>query len=423
MKKTLSIVLSVLLAFCACQKAVTPPAEEGGKYALSQLRFDFTVESGSGTKGVRTGWQNGDKVFIFFEGISTAYVTVTHDGSGWSADPELPGGMSEPELGSDGFLTAVYLPYGNTLAPVWNGSAWTFPGTNDYYYLKAEKVMYYITDTENALPTLGAYLYMDTADDFVQFFLPDNSATNTIQLACNALIPAGIASVGLDGTIAETTSAQGGWVTARTDTIDGEKGYYASGKLSPKPGLQYYFAIDEGGSYKHFFKQRADALTGRGAYQLPAAGNWLDASSSSYVEIAGNSWCATNLGADTPWEAGTVKTPAQLAGVSVSNAKIPSDDEWNLLLDRTKAVWIQLSILGTDGFLVLNHADSRQYFFLPVANYWSSDKTESDQHYMKTDDTGTHEITISNPPANAYVRLLSTLQGGSFNPPDDGGDI
>lgn len=422
--------IAAFLAFCACQRIATDQAAGDKTYDLSKLRFNLTIESGVATKGVRSDWQTGDKVFIFFQNVSSAYAYVEYDGSAWSTDPIIPSPMTTPAtLGESGYLTAVYLPYGNSSTPSWDGNAWAFSGTNDYYYLKSEKAAYFITDPGNILPTLGAYLYMDTADSFIQFYLPDDSASNTIQFACNYLIPAGIAGVTIDGTVTETSGTPGSWVTARAETIAGEKGYYASGKLSPRPGNLYYFAINAGGNYKHYFKQRSSSLSGRGAYQLPDISDWLTVSASTFVEVNGCSWCTVNYGASTPWEVGTSLTASAMNSLSVNNTEVPTDNTWNLLLDRTKVTWINASILGADGFLVMDRLNPSNYFFIRSyysaagVNYWSATAVESVQHYMKTDNEGVHELTNTDAPANAYVRLISSLYGGGFNPPENGGDI
>lgn len=425
MKKILFAIFAALFVLSACQK-VSLPAEEGRTYDLSRLRFDFTFERGEATKGVRTGWQSGDKVFIFFENVSSAYAVVEFDGTAWSADPVIPSPMVTPTLAGEGFLTAVYLPYGNALSPAWDGTAnaWTFSGTNDYYYLVCEKAAYFITDTENVLPTLGAFLYMDTADGFVQFYLPDDEAAGTVQLACNALIPAGIAGVALDGSVTETSSAQGAWVTARAGTIGGETGYYASGKLSSSAGTLCYFAVNSGGNYLHYFKQRTIALLARGAYQLPAAADWLSASPSAYVTISDNEWSPVNAGATTPWELGTSYTASGMGAAQAANSQIPSDVEWAQLLDRTRVAWIQASILGVDGFLVVDRSDESQFFFLPCADYWSNIATGGTQHYFRTANDGTHEIPASfDPLGSAYVRLVSSIHGSNFDSPENGGNI
>ena len=433
MKKTVFIWIAILLAFCACRKEV-PPTGEGKTYDLSQLQFNLTIERGSDTKGVRQSWQDGDVVFIFFENVSDAYLTVTYHSSTslWDDNPTIVGTSSSVTgLAASGTLTAVYLPYGNNLTPTWNVSsnAWEFSDTNpiDYYYLKSEKSAYFITDTNNVLPTLGAYLYMETAAGFVQFYLPDNDASGTIRMACSALHPAGIAGVSLDGTVNETVGLQGNWITARAETYpDGnvqETGYYATGKLSSRPGVLYFFAIDKGSGddrYKHYFKQRATAIEARGAYQLPAISSWLTVSPTTIVTISGNGWFATNMGADTPWSLGSLTPAANVANLDLpTGSAVPSDAQWEVLLDRLKTAWIQTSILQCPGFLVMDRTSPENFFFLPGVDYWSTTAS----HYFHTADDGTHTIADTNLPASAYVRLYSTANSSDFNPPENGGDI
>ena len=436
MRQSLFILLAALIAFWACQEITIDLTKESNTYSLSELQFNLTIERGTGTKGVRQSWQDGDVVFIFFENVSDAYLTVTyHSSTGlWDATPTSVGNSSSVAgLAASGILTAVYLPYGNSLAPTWDptSSSWVFSDTNpiDYYYLKSEKSLYFITDTNDVLPTLGAYLYMETAAGFVQFYLPDDNASGTIQMACSALLPAGIAGVSLDGTVNETVGTQGDWITARAETYpDGnvqETGYYATGKLSSRPGVLYYFAIDKGAGsgddrYMHYFKQRATAIEARGAYQLPSLSTWLTVSPTTFVTIAGIGWYTTNMGAATPWDLGTETLSASLASLNLATGTaVPSDAQWEVLLDRIKTAWIQTSILGRPGFLVMDRTSPENFFFLPGVDYWSTTAS----HYFHTADDGTHTLVETNPPASAFIRLYSTLYGGNFNPPENGGDI
>lgn len=424
MKKTFLIAIAALLALSACNKSVTTP-DNGKTYSLDQLQFDFTIEKAGATKGVRNGWLSGDKVFVFFGGYSSAYVTVTYDGSAWSADPQLPDGMSVDGLESSGVVTAVYLPYGNSLTPTWNGSAWVFSGTTDYYYLQTQKVTYFITDTNNKLPTLGAYLYMETASDYVQFYLHDDAASGDIQLACNYLVPGGIAGISLDGTITDAadTSVPGGWITARADTIDGDTGYYASGRLILRPGYHCYLTMDTGSGYKHYYKQRESPLAPNKAYILPEYADWTDIGQTDYVSVGGAMWSAVSIGANNPWETGTAYTPANMNAATQEGSAIPSDRDWQSLLDRNKAAWIQVSIAGTEGFIVLDRANPDNFLFLRSTNYWSDGMSDGNQHYLKSAADGTHELSETNPPEEAYVRLVSTAQIGTLNPPENGGNI
>lgn len=425
MKKTFITAIAALLALSACNKPVTT-TDDGKTYSWDQIQFNFTIEREDATKGVRDGWLPGDKVFVFFGSHSDVYVTVTYDGSAWSADPQLPSGMSVDGLAASGVVTAVYLPYGNDRIPTWSGSAWTFNGTNDYYYLQTQKVTYFITDTGNKLPTLGAYLYMETASDYVQLYLHDDSAAGTIRLACNYVVPGGIAGIALDGTITDAAdgSVPGGWITARTDTIDGDTGYYASGRLILRPGYNCYLAMDTGNGYKHYYKQRESPLSPNRGYILPDYANWTDVGQGDYVAVGGSVWSAVSIGATNPWETGTAYTPANMSSaVQQQGTAIPTDRDWQSLLDRNSAAWIQISIAGTEGFIVFDRATPENFIFLRSENYWSSGVSEGNQHYMKSDADGTHELSETNTPSEAYVRLVSTTHIGTLNPPENGGGI
>ena len=424
MKKTFLTALASLLALCACNKTVITP-DNGKTYSWDQLQFDFTIEREGTTKGVRDGWLNGDKVFVFFSGHSDVYVTVTFDGSAWSADPVLPDGMSVDGLAADGVVTAVYLPYGNDRTPSWNptSEAWEFNGTNDYYYLQTQKTTYFITNTGNKLHTLGAYLYMETASDYVQFYLHDDSASVDIRLACNYVVPGGIAGISLDGTITDAADASvpGRWITARADTIDGDTGYYASGKLILRPGYHCYLTMDTGSGYKHYYKQRESPLSPNKGYILPAYADWTDVGQE--VAVGGVMWSAVSIGATNPWDTGTAFTTANMSTAVAPGTAIPSDRDWQSLLDRNNAAWIQVSIAGTEGFIVLDRANPDNFLFLRSINYWSSGISDGNQHYMKSAADGTHELSETNPPTEAEVRLVSTTQIGTLNPPENGGGI
>jgi len=425
MKKKLLAFLAALLAFASCNKAPLPREGGDAAYRLDALRFDFTVEREDATKGVRSGWIAGDRIYIFLSGISTAYLTIDYDGSAWSKPPTLHG---EGTLGRSGRMTAVYLPYfDNSEEPAWNGSAWTFPQTNDYYFLRAEKADYYITDMDKQVPSMGAFLYMTNAEDFVQLYIPDDSASGSVQVACNAVIPAGIGGISEDGSVTtDALAEQGTWITARADEIDAEKGYYLSGRLNPRPGNNYYFVLKSGAdSYKHCFKARDAALSGHHAYQLPDIGDWAEVTSGTEVMIAGNKWQAMNVGASTPWEAGTAYEVASMSSAvpAGSDPLIPSDTEWTMIQDRYQAIWVQLSIAGTPGYVVVDRSAPDNFIFLPCAAYWSTSAAAGVQHHFDALEDGTHEIADSTPPASASVRLVSSLREGGFNPPENGGDL
>lgn len=403
MRKSLFILLLVLAALSSCRKEY-PVEKPAVTYDISQLRFNLIINYPETTKAVKSGWENGDKVFIFFTGKTSGYVTIVFDGNNWSA-PSASGTVSFSE--TSGTLTAIYLPYGNGATPSY-GTEWTFSSGTDSYYLSAEKAEYSIEDTGD-IATLGAALNMTGPDDYVQLYIPYSGASGTINVACNFLQPAGLAYVASDGTVSEmSTGASGGWITGFADTIGEDEGFYISGKLLSGSGQDCYFAVNNGGLYRHYYKHRSTAVAGRGAYRLPAlsAADWQSFSSSQYVMIAGAHWCTVNSGAATPWEAGTPVS---------SNTGAPNNDAWNSLLDDSKATWIPMTIAGTSGSLVVDNTDVGHYMFLPRADYWSS----TGGYYLKEDGTLTNTAT----PSSAYIRLSKYSFSGGFDNPEDGGSI
>lgn len=416
MKKTLLILVLALAAFSACRKS-SPAVEPALTYELSRLRFDFKVQYLSETKAVKNGWANGDQIFVFFSGVTSHYLTLSYNGSAWDIAPTLHGDGTL-SLEPSGFLTAIYLPYGNAAEPSYSNGYWTFSDNyTDSYYLAAEKTAYQIIDTDNAMSTLCAVLYMETPDGYAQFFIPNEDAAAPVRMACNLMKPGGLSRIATDGTVADNTAGlTGGWITGYNATIDGAKGYYVSGK--PISGQDCYFALEteSAASYKHYYKRRNTPIAVRGAYKLPRPASWLSVSPSDYVLLAGHGWCTVNQGATTPWAAGTAYASDDLP----SGVLIPMDETWNSLLDAPNTRWISMTIGETSGaLLVVGEADESKYLFLPVGDYWSL----TDSHYLHLGSEGAGQLKTDTPPAKAYVRSIKNLYDGDFNPPEPGGEI
>ena len=78
MKKTLLFAVAVL-ALAACSKESLE--KEEGIIDASKLVFNIDVQNANATKGVKTVWEDGDDVYVFFEDNTTQYVKMTYDGS------------------------------------------------------------------------------------------------------------------------------------------------------------------------------------------------------------------------------------------------------------------------------------------------------------------------------------------------------
>lgn len=392
MRKWFIILLTMLLAFTACRQEMVLPSE-GDVVNGTNICLNLNLQHPDvATKGIKSGWENGDKVFIFLSDCTTGCFTTTYNGTGWST-----GIVGVVTIGSTKILHAVYLPYGNDATPTFSQNKWTFNKATDTYYFYASNVPYTV-ETVGTEQVITATVQMVKPSTYVQFYVPLASATGTVQFACNALCPAGLASLSSDGTVTENIGTAGQPVTGYADTLEGEEGYYVSGIPVDNPGTDYYFVLKKGDTYSHFYKNRSAIQTNK-AYQLASYTSWPVVGSSQYVMMEGLRWETVNKGADIPWELGT---PYATYTPSYLSERLPEDAEWNALM--TNAEWKNISILGVQGSLVVSNSN---YIFLPRSSsatsyYWSEGFLSSLQ--IGTD--GSHSLISSGLPAEAYVRTV-----------------
>lgn len=172
MKKFIYAITAImaLAAFQSCQE-MDP---NGTVNSSKEYGFNINVNGGKGfsdaaTKSVKSGWENGDRIFLFFSGQSN-YVTMTYSGGSWTASPETISG-----IGASGQLAAVYAPYFSG-DPSHSGGSWTI-ASGDVYY--CEDKAYYTVENNK----VTAVLDMVIPSDYVQFYITGVSATDV--LTCN----------------------------------------------------------------------------------------------------------------------------------------------------------------------------------------------------------------------------------------------
>ena len=387
MKKYFALI-GAALALAACIKE-TPVEESVASEDLTSIVFDFTINRPGETKAVKPGWENGDRVYIFFEDVTTGYVTMDYDGTKWST-PTLNGSATVAALTESGKkLTAVYLPYNNADTCTYNDpdpsdeypGIWEFGNsmTNvNSYCLRAEKVAYTVT-IASGIATLAATLNMTAPWDFVQVFIPDASASGTITMSCNSLESYCFGCVDVDGTI-EDYSSLGSQITGYAATIGGETGYYFSGVLpadwsviTSSFGNEWYMTFEYKGTYYDFYKHVDSYITAGTAIKLDK--NHLhQVGPGYYVTIGGCQWSTVNCGADVPWQYfytgdrsnanifvpwGT-NPPALLSG-----ERIPSRAEAESLYSATNQYWVIVND-GIEGFLCVDKTDDSKFVFFPA---------------------------------------------------------
>lgn len=203
------------------------------------------------TRAVKTTWQAGDAIFVFFTGDDDysrvtvpRHLKMTYDGTSWTS-VEYNGATATPGAlqlrnGDAGTMTAVYLPYGSNATVSAAGEedqygryhTFAFSETHYAYYMTATLPY---TVTNNTVS--GAFIMM-IPDDYVQFFVQDDNAKEDVkcQLGIDTVIPVGLVSVGDDGTITETSDKMASDNLPGFYYFDDDsdlKGYLFYGKLNP----------------------------------------------------------------------------------------------------------------------------------------------------------------------------------------------
>ena len=151
-----------LMALSACNKEEVT--------ASRTLKLDLNIIHDSDTKAVKTGWESGDKIYVFFgkpaDHPTPAYLTLTFDGSSWT-EAWTAGLEAEIASTASGTLHAVYTPGKlGTMSYSTYLKTYKFWDGNPGWYLKCEKVSYTVSEG-----VLAATLNMARPSNFVQFYL------------------------------------------------------------------------------------------------------------------------------------------------------------------------------------------------------------------------------------------------------------
>ena len=216
---------------------VSEPITNKATQKFGKLVFNITVNQPNKTRAVKSDWENGDIVYVFFNNVAIdntpRYVTLTYDGNDWT--PALSDGWDGTGLTESGAtMNAVYFPFSRQAwkSPNWvpllmskDGSSYTF-GAKDMlvstydgysyplfsYYLKSEGSSYTLTSTGD-ITTLSGTLNMTIPDNFVQFYMPASggkyNADWKYRLAVQKVKPVSCYSIGSDGIFVQKDRAYG----------------------------------------------------------------------------------------------------------------------------------------------------------------------------------------------------------------------
>ena len=86
MKKLFAILSTILVLASCSENKLSELSEENqqNQNISSPVNFNITVDK-MGTKALKTSWATGDVIYIMFREIKTKYLTITYNGSTWTA--------------------------------------------------------------------------------------------------------------------------------------------------------------------------------------------------------------------------------------------------------------------------------------------------------------------------------------------------
>jgi len=308
MKNTLWMVCAALVALVSCEKQ---PAE------LNRVPVTFDLQAahpdGMGTKAVKAGWEDGDRIFVVFSGVeSPHYLIMTYNNGAWDKtqmNDRYEAGLPLNE-GDEGTMTAIFLPFAAEETYMYDaGGSFTFSEIYMSYYL-TDKKPYTVVNGK-----VSGFFDMKIPDGFVQFYMDAEDAADGKALLWEPnVMPYAATGVAPEGVM--VNYAQTNYGAALPGFKYGD-GYIFSGKLAPS-------AQNEPVTYKFTrFLGKGDAQTattstphtmkasgkkGRAADISGSAGLvWEDVPEPQMVDLglpSGKKWANINLGAAVPTDFG-----------------------------------------------------------------------------------------------------------------------
>lgn len=294
--------MCMVAGLIACTSENFTPQEE--TTASVPMQFDIKVADNAETKATKTEWANGDKIYVFFNGLATKYLILEYNGSTWS---NTSGGedLLNTDFESLGTktLTAVHFPVAVNVAFADNQFSFTKDSKPVYnYYLFQAGKSYEVSGT-----TVSATLSMGKPDGMAQFHvagIQDNVSNYTF--GCSKVKPVACTSVGTDGTINVDVLQAG----ARLSGIADSDGAIFAGRLV-YPGLEKNYVFTVASDDNIYTLTRTRFLTAGNMYNFPALpstsdANWtVTAASSLYVNMGLSVyWAKYNVGATTETDFG-----------------------------------------------------------------------------------------------------------------------
>ena len=307
MKKAI-LLLCMAAGLMGCAKEILDPGKETPQNEGVPMTFDVSVLE---TKAAKTAWADGDKIYVFFNGLETKYLVMTYSTStGWS-DTSGGGTLMDTDFSAldTKTLTAVHFPVAVDVTYSDSKFSFTSDGKPVYnYYLYETGKAYTVSGT-----TVSVTLSLGKPENMVQIHvdrIQGNVADYTF--GCSKIKPVACASVGTDGTITESVLQAG----ARLSGVkDADGGIFAGRLTKPGEAADYTFTVASDANI-FTLTPSSNALTAGKMYKFPSlvttgGDNWAKQQASAlYVDlgitVGGKTiyWAKYNLGATSETDYG-----------------------------------------------------------------------------------------------------------------------
>lgn len=278
----------------SCSKEIIETVEDTP--TAVPMSFNITVVEKPDTRAAKTGWADGDVIYVFFKGLESKYLTLSFDGSNWS-NASAGGVLTNEDFSglSTLTLTAVHFPVPVDVA--FDNGAFSFTKDGQPVY------NYYLFDSDKAYEVQGSTvkgsLNMSKPENFIQIHIADiQSNVDDYSFGCSQIKPVACASVGTDGKITETTLSNGGRLKGVADS----DGAIFGGRLATTSAADYTFTLFDDDSI-YILKRLNKQLTPGKMYNFPAitvtgGNNWI---TGLWVDLGLSvKWASINLGATSP---------------------------------------------------------------------------------------------------------------------------
>lgn len=330
MKKTIIAFICMVAGLLSCTNDDNFVEEQTS--AGVPMTFNISVDEGAATRAAKTAWANGDKIYVFFNGLETKYLVLTYDGTSWSY---TSGGGTLESTDFSGIetktITAVHFPVAVDVTYADSKFSFTSDSKPVYnYYLYETGKAYTVSGT-----TVNATLSMGKPADMVQIHVAGIQANiSAYTFGCSKIKPVACASVGTDGAITENVLQAGARVSGFADS-DG--GIFSGRLVYPDEEKDYTFTVASDANIYTLTRDNKTLTAGR-MYNFPSlsttgGSNWtVQNASDLYVDLGLSvKWAKCNVGSDTETDYGDCFAWGETTGYN--------EGKTNFALDWSTYLW------------------------------------------------------------------------------------